>query len=439
MSTWEWLVIMGGVAAAFWRQFKEVVGWLRSWFVTSHRTDPSTGLLLLSYMNATSRRLEGREGGYGSMTVFVRPLDRLYRVLYQNLSASTQVFWRRLRPLWYRQDQINTSDPADYSMRFSFVRGTYDWEALLIAAATWEDHLKQGHGQVSLRFCVRHHHGSNWNAMLLEDRKKSDAAPLRACTDAPYSLKAFSGTRLLQWSLDDVQGETVVSTMDHLSLRPELASLVEEIRFWHRSQLWYAQRGIPWRRGYLLHGRPGTGKTSFTRAVAEMLDMPVHVFDLSSMSNQDLRQSWREMLTTAPCVALFEDLDGVFEGRTNTSNTGSMTGGGLTFDCLLNCMDGIERVDGVLLVVSTNNIDKLDPALVDRPGRIDSVVEFLPLDYDGRVKLARRILDDADLVARVVADGEADSASAFQERCFRIALGRLFSLDGSVRTTKEAS
>ena len=71
------------------------------------------------------------------------------------------------------------------------------------------------------------------------------------------------------------------------------------------------------------------------RGIAEDIDLPVYVFDLATLFNNELRAYWREMLTNVPCIALIEDIDAIFKGRQN------IAGGHLTFDCLLNCLDGI--------------------------------------------------------------------------------------------------
>jgi SpoVK/Ycf46/Vps4 family AAA+-type ATPase len=130
------------------------------------------------------------------------------------------------------------------------------------------------------------------------------------------------------------------------------------------------------------------------------------------------------MTNETPCIALIEDIDAVFQGRDNLITDGGM--GGLTFDCLLNCIDGVERSDGVLLILTTNHVEAIDDALIKRPGRVDKVVEFGPLDFEGRLKLTRRILGDEESAVRVAEEGEGTSAAELQERCFRIAVQRRF-------------
>lgn len=430
MLRWELIAGAFALIAAFWRQANSFISWLKGWVVVTRKTDWQTGTLLLSYMDATMRRSRGQSETYGSAHAFVRPLDRVYRVIYQSLQGAHHTFWRGMRPLWYTptsSDQNKTGPARGFDMSFSFLRSTFAWEKLLIDAAAWEDAAKHGMSRQYMRYRVYSHYGSfgSMGELLLAsngNKTSHSPSPLEVTSDWNGPAR---GVRLLEWSFEDVQGAPVIATIDNLSLRPELMQLVEELKFWHSSQTWYQQHGVPWRRGCLLHGGPGTGKTSFARALAELLDLPVHVFDLASMSNQDLKRAWREMMTMSPCIALLEDLDAVFEGRKNIAPQSGMTSG-VTFDTLLNCIDGIERVDGMLLVVTTNNLGKLDTALTDRPGRIDSVVEFKPLDHEGRVKMATRILDDAQLAIQIAQEGKDDSAARFQERCFREALTRHF-------------
>jgi len=188
---------------------------------------------------------------------------------------------------------------------------------------------------------------------------------------------------------------------------------------------------IPWRRGWLLHGAPGTGKTSLVRAIGEDFDLPIFVFHLATLYNNELQAAWQKMLGNAPCIALIEDIDAVFEGRENRA------GGHLTFDCLLNCLDGVERADGVLLIVTTNHLEKLDPALgvpeshvSSRPGRLDQILELRDLDEDGRRKLCRRILEEwPETWEETVHSGLGETGAQFQERCTQLALRRYWSAE----------
>ena len=199
--------------------------------------------------------------------------------------------------------------------------------------------------------------------------------------------------------------------------------MVEEVRRWLKSEDWHKARGIPWRRGWLLHGGPGTGKTSLVRAIAEDFDLPVYVFDLATLFNNELQIEWQKMLSCVPCVALFEDIDAVFEGRENK------VGGHLTFDCLLNCVDGIERTDGVLLVITTNHLDRLDAALgvpsaqILDPARPDRPRVGTP--RLGRHRPPATLPTHPSRVAGGVGRNNPPrrgrTGAQFQERCFQLA------------------
>jgi chaperone BCS1 len=149
-----------------------------------------------------------------------------------------------------------------------------------------------------------------------------------------------------------------------------LEDLLDDLRGFYASRSWYIQRGIPHRRGYLLHGPPGNGKTTLVLAVAGELNLSVAVLSLSSrLLSDDALRSLVDALPPATLL-LIEDVDCVFKSeRTTTEQTG------VTLSGLLNALDGVSSREGRVLFLTTNHPDRLDPALV-RPGRVDRKIEL---------------------------------------------------------------
>jgi SpoVK/Ycf46/Vps4 family AAA+-type ATPase len=218
--------------------------------------------------------------------------------------------------------------------------------------------------------------------------------------------------------------------MERLVFTSQQEAAIEEAKTWLNSQIWFKQRGIPWKRGWLLKGSAGTGKTSMVKAVGQLLDLPVVFFDLASMTNYDCQMAWQRAEGLTPCIVLLEDVDAVFNGRENTI---SIKYGvfGVTFDCLLNCIDGVINSDGIFLMVTTNYPEKLDTALsgitgngiTTRPGRIDRVIEFGYIGREGKLKIAQRIFAGfPEEVYRELIDDQLLTGAQFQEKCTRLAL-----------------
>ncbi|KAI8985570.1 P-loop containing nucleoside triphosphate hydrolase protein [Trametes punicea] len=179
-------------------------------------------------------------------------------------------------------------------------------------------------------------------------------------------------------------------------LDPGVLELVlEDARDFLQSRKWYADRGIPFRRGYLLYGAPGTGKTSMIHSIAGELGLSIYILSLTVMGLDD--NSLKSLIAHLPktCILLIEDIDAAFhrgvkrdlpdpEDQARTGAGQSKEGGekpqdalynGVTLSGLLNALDGIAAQEGRILVATTNNYSALDPALL-RPGRLDLHIEF---------------------------------------------------------------
>jgi chaperone BCS1 len=190
--------------------------------------------------------------------------------------------------------------------------------------------------------------------------------------------------------------------------------VLEDAQRFLASEQWYTDMGIPWRRGYLLYGPPGNGKSSLITALAGALKRSVCVLNLSSLALTD--EAVTNLLGEAPegSLILLEDVDAVFTGRERSSGNESK----LSFNGLLNALDGVTAQQGRMVFMTTNHLEKLDPALV-RPGRCD-VHQFI--GNATRDQIARMLLrfytDLEPTTARALAvriDEQALSMARVQE------------------------
>lgn len=134
---------------------------------------------------------------------------------------------------------------------------------------------------------------------------------------------------------------------------------------------WYEDHGIPHRRSLLFYGPPGTGKTSTIKMLAGMFRL--NACFLSFTSPDFSNQSLHDALSSLPGKALLvlEDVDVLFNEDRKAETSSSVT-----FSGLLNAIDGLISVDGIITIFTTNHIERLDRALI-RGGRVDRRFEFV--------------------------------------------------------------
>jgi len=150
--------------------------------------------------------------------------------------------------------------------------------------------------------------------------------------------------------------------------------IVHDVKDFLGSQQWYVDRGIPYRRGYLLYGPPGSGKSSFIQALAGDLNFGIALINLSERGMTDDKLA--DLLTKLPprSLLLLEDADAAFRNRRQMDEDG-YSGGTVTFSGLLNALDGVAAGEERISFLTTNHIDRLDEALI-RPGRVDMTVRI---------------------------------------------------------------
>ena len=151
--------------------------------------------------------------------------------------------------------------------------------------------------------------------------------------------------------------------------------IVKDVKDFLGSSKWYYDRGIPYRRGYLLHGPPGSGKTSFIQALAGELDYNIAILNLSERGLTDDRLNLLLSVIPKRTLVLLEDADAAFGNRRLQIESDGYSGANVTFSGLLNALDGVASAEERILFLTTNHVERMDAALV-RPGRVDMTVRL---------------------------------------------------------------
>jgi hypothetical protein len=186
--------------------------------------------------------------------------------------------------------------------------------------------------------------------------------------------------------------------------------LKDDLTTFFRREDWFKRNRLPHRRGYLLWGPPGCGKSSALRALlwTQRLDgYTLRWFDRYT-TDADLDNLFFKAHANRPSVVVMEDIDRAFP-RTGL-------GCGLSLQTLLNCLDGVATGDGIITVATANAPMNLDPAILKRPGRFDRVIHFANPDAGLRLRYMWKLnpaLKPEDLNHVV---GESDGYSYAQLR-----------------------
>lgn len=165
-------------------------------------------------------------------------------------------------------------------------------------------------------------------------------------------------------------------------------ALLADLQRFYAARERYAQLGIPWRRGYLLFGPPGTGKTSLVTALASELRLNVCTLSLASPVVSD--EKIHTLLAGVPqrSLLLIEDVDAFFRQRDAAHAQVR-----LSFSGFLNALDGVATQEGSVLFMTTNHAEQLDPALI-RAGRMDERIELGLCNEDQLRRLFLKFHDD---------------------------------------------
>lgn len=459
-----------GLIAGFWDKIK-TFGWkvikYAIQYVEIKNDDLSEaviGWLITSYPMS-----KAYEKAYGSSNEPIK--GKGYRLVpFEEYGHKTIVFWNGWYPFIFKTELVEkpgSGETKQYVTKSSlmFVRGTLDSDQLIADAAQFRADI--GGDEPKVCYDTR-----RYTVNYVPDIGKNLSKTLHS-----YYWINNPKYKMLLYDKDQIGFTAKVGgELGNLMFPTHIKDIIEEIKLWMQNKKWYNLKGIPWKRGLLLYGPGGTGKTALARAFAKDLDLPIYIYNLADLTNFEFMKKWHEMLNNTPCLALIEDIDNVFHGRVNiTRGPGMMRSfyanrynekvveehqsedshsmnGTLNFDTFLNALDGVQGSEGVFTIITTNQVDKIDPALGQprvkpngevefistRPGRIDRAIELTYMTKENKLALAYRILGDNYESLREITEyitdhgDELETPSQFQERCGQIAMKYLWGLSKDV-------
>ncbi|HYF65029.1 MAG TPA: ATP-binding protein [Herpetosiphonaceae bacterium] len=216
-----------------------------------------------------------------------------------------------------------------------------------------------------------------WMDSGCEHDRKWIIAPERATAEAFFiAVCAWNGEVRQEilvfedggWSKSEELFEAIQSaTFDSLVLGGTLKQdILNDARDFFAAEEIYTTYGVPWKRGILLIGSPGNGKTHTVKALINELGKPclyVKNFDTQySTPSSNMSQVFQRARKTAPCVLVMEDLDALITEESRSF--------------FLNEVDGFAVNHGILLLATTNHPERIDSAIMNRPSRFDRKYHF---------------------------------------------------------------
>ncbi|KAL2067407.1 hypothetical protein VTL71DRAFT_1832 [Oculimacula yallundae] len=203
-------------------------------------------------------------------------------------------------------------------------------------------------------------------------------------------------------------------------------TIIEDIVGFFDAEDRYAEFGVPWKRGVIFYGPPGNGKTISTKALMHDISkktkpsiesLYVKTFNSYGGPEYGIRQIFLMARRMAPCLLIFEDIDSLVSPMVRSY--------------FLNEVDGLESNHGILMIGSTNHLDRLDPGIAKRPSRFDRKYFFDVPSRDERVQYGdywrhklrnnKKVDFPKELSVRV-AEITADFSFAYMKEAFVAAL-----------------
>ncbi|WP_313893827.1 ATP-binding protein [Psychrobacillus sp.] len=159
-------------------------------------------------------------------------------------------------------------------------------------------------------------------------------------------------------------GEQAVVNRDDVflehSIKKDIFRSIDE--FFKEDGYFFKNYGLPYKRGILLYGSPGNGKTTLVKSITGSTKAPVVYWQITEFTgSHSIQEVFGIVTRLAPAILVIEDIDSMPE---------------YTRSVFLNTLDGVQSREGLFIIGTTNYPEKIDPALINRAGRFDRAYEI---------------------------------------------------------------
>jgi len=203
-------------------------------------------------------------------------------------------------------------------------------------------------------------------------------------------------------------------------------NIIDDVIGFFDAEKRYAEFEVPWKRGVIFYGPPGNGKTISTKALMHDISkrtlpsiesLYVKTFKNFQGAEYGVRQVFLKARQMAPCLLIFEDIDSLVDITVRSY--------------FLNEVDGLESNHGILMIGSTNHLERLDPGIAKRPSRFDRKYLFDTPNRDERIQYCEywrhklsnnKKIDFPKVLSTKIADLTKDFSFAYMKEAFVAAL-----------------
>ena len=425
------MAIFAGVASV-WSQIKNFMIRFKSVFIITASID-DVGLKC-AFEGILKEKF--KKSKFGSITfamtnAYIKKDKRYRNVAYSQLS-SAMTYWDGIKPMFVSFEKANGKGDGD-KMTVTFIRGTFDIRELIKESVDRENLINSENNKEDIRFRIKDFYGSYGS----EDVSSSN----KSVSEEGLSLSYLKNLDLIGCELKDIGQDKPEDPFENLYYNDEVNDFIKKLDRFMSSKEHFSSRGLDWRMGMEIKGPPGTGKSSFVKAIGQKYNLPVYRFDLISMSNEELNGYWNQALNNVPCICLFEDLDRLYNDKQEMINSDTMqTKGKLTTDALLNCISGVKDSNGIISIATANHPEKLPDALT-RDGRLDVSLELGFMTTEGQRKMAWRIINGTEVlclsetledfdcelsktIEKLIENNKEITGARFQSICTKVSLDK---------------